>query len=38
MGDYKDLVYSVGLRDSDVKRLPAIRFKIHEMLSSWERH
>lgn len=34
--NYKDLVYSVGLRDSDVQRLPAIWKQVQEMLASWE--
>lgn len=34
---YNDLVYSVGLRDSDVVRLPAIREKVISLLQSWER-
>lgn len=37
LSHYKDLVYSVGLRDSDVKHLPSIREKVHEMLASWEK-
>lgn len=37
LGHYKSLVYSVGLRDSDVQRLPSIREKVHDLLLSWER-
>lgn len=37
LGHYKSLVYSVGLRDSDVQRLPSIREKVHDLLQSWEK-
>lgn len=33
---YKDMVYSVGLRDSDVNRLHSIRRKVSSLLRSWE--
>lgn len=36
LGHYKDLVYAVRLRDSDVTRLPSIREKVEGLLSSWE--
>lgn len=36
-GRYKNLVYSVGLRDSEIKHLPGIRTVVHELLTSWER-
>ncbi len=36
LSTYKDLVYSVGLRDGDIQQLPAIRTKVREMLASWE--
>lgn len=36
LGHYKDLVYAVRLRDSDVTRLPSIREKVKGLLSSWE--
>jgi hypothetical protein len=36
-GNYGDLVYSVGLRDSEIGRLPEIRRRIHDLLSSWEK-
>lgn len=36
INSYKDLVYSVGLRDSEMQRLPEICAKVREMLSSWE--
>jgi hypothetical protein len=36
IGSYKDLVYSVGLRDSEVQHLPEIWAKVREMLVSWE--
>lgn len=35
-GNYRDLVYSVSLRDSEIESLPSIRKKIHELLSLWE--
>lgn len=36
LGHYKNLVYAVRLRDSDVTRLPSIREKVSDLLSSWE--
>lgn len=36
LNNYKDLVFSVGLRDRDIQRLPGIWEKVHEMLTSWE--
>lgn len=36
LGHYHDLVYSVGLRDSEIKRLPAIHAQVRALLSSWE--
>jgi hypothetical protein len=36
-GTYSNLVYSVGLRDSEIGHLPTIRTKIEELLSSWEK-
>lgn len=36
LGHYRGLVYSVGLRDSDVERLPSIREKVNGLLLSWE--
>lgn len=36
LNNYKDLVYSVGLRDSEIQRLPEIWAKVGEMLASWE--
>jgi hypothetical protein len=36
-GTYGDLVYSAGLRDSEIKQLPLIHRKVHELLSSWEK-
>lgn len=36
LNNYKDLVYSVSLRDSDVHGLPVIWDKVHRTLSSWE--
>lgn len=37
LGHYRGLVYSVGLRDSDVERLPSIREKVNGLLLSWEK-
>ena len=37
LGHYRGLVYSVGLRDSDVERLPSIRQKVNGLLLSWEK-
>ena len=37
LSHYKNLVYSVSLRDSDVKHLPSIREKVTGMLTSWEK-
>lgn len=34
--NYGDLVYTMGLRDSEIERLPTIRRTIHDLLSSWE--
>lgn len=36
LSNYDDLVYSIGLRDVDVRRLPTIRSRIDGLLSSWE--
>jgi len=36
LSSYKNLVYSVGLRDSEMQRLPEIWAKVEEMLASWE--
>ncbi len=36
INSYKDLVYSVGLRDSEIQHLPEIWAKVREMLASWE--
>lgn len=36
LGGYKNLVYSVSLRDSEMQRLPEIWAKVREMLASWE--
>ena len=36
-GTYGDLVYSVGLRDSEISRLPEIRRRVHDLLFSWEK-
>ena len=36
LGHYKDLIYSVGLRDSDVEHLSSIRGKVNSLLLSWE--
>lgn len=36
INSYKDLVYSVGLRDSEIQRLPEIWAEVQEMLASWE--
>lgn len=36
LNNYKDLVYSVGLHDSEMQRLPEIWAKVREMLASWE--
>jgi hypothetical protein len=35
-GIYDDLVYKISLRDSEVRNLPGIRMRVHELLSSWE--
>jgi len=37
LSNYADLVYNASLRDSEIERLPAIRKRIHELLSSWEK-
>ena len=37
LGHYRGLVYSVGLRDSDVENLPSIREKVNGLLLSWEK-
>ena len=37
LSNYADLVYNVSLRDSEIERLPAIRKRVHELLSSWEK-
>lgn len=37
LSNYADLVYRIGLRESEIERLPAIRERIRELLSSWER-
>lgn len=37
LSNYGGLVYTVSLRDSEIARLPAIRRKVHELLSSWEK-
>lgn len=36
INSYKDLIYSVGFRDSEIARLPEIWAKVDELLSSWE--
>lgn len=36
LGNYKDLVFAVGLRDRDVRRLPEIWKRVRELLASWE--
>jgi hypothetical protein len=37
LSNYADLVYRIGLRESEIERLPAIRERIRELLSSWEK-
>ena len=37
LSNYGDLVYTIGLRESEIERLPAIRTRVHELLSSWEK-
>ncbi|MEP9404450.1 hypothetical protein [Sphingomonas sp. VNH70] len=37
LGNYGDLVYSLGLRDEDMPRLAMIHKKIHDLLRAWER-
>jgi len=37
LSNYADLVYRIGLRESEIERLPAIRERIRELLLSWER-
>lgn len=37
LSSYADLVYTIGLRESEIERLPAIRRRIRELLSSWEK-
>lgn len=34
---YKDLIYSVGFRDSEIARLPQILAQVNGLLSSWEK-
>ncbi|WP_202988235.1 hypothetical protein [Sphingopyxis terrae] len=34
---YEDLIYSIGLRDSDMRRLPQILAEVDSMLTSWEK-
>lgn len=36
IGNYKDLIYSVGFRDSEISNLPQIWAKAQDLLSSWE--
>lgn len=36
VNNYSDLVYSIGLRDSEIERLPEIWEKVRKMLASWE--
>ena len=36
LNTYGDLVYTVGLRDSEIARLPEIWAKVNELFSSWE--
>lgn len=36
ISNYGDMVYSVGLRASEMQRLPEIRAKVRAMLGSWE--
>lgn len=37
LSNYGDLVYTIGLRDSEIERLPEIRKEVVELLSSWEK-
>jgi hypothetical protein len=37
LSNYGDLVYTIGLRESDIQHLPAIRERIRKLLSSWKR-
>lgn len=37
INSYKDLIYSVGFRDSEIARLPEIWAKVDALLSSWEK-
>jgi hypothetical protein len=37
LSNYDDMVYSVGLRDGDIPRLPSIHRKVRELLGSWDR-
>lgn len=36
INNYKDLVYSVGFRDSEIQHLPEICGKVNKILLSWE--
>lgn len=36
ISNYKDLVYSVGFRESEIQNLPEVWAKVHEMLSAWD--
>lgn len=36
ISNYKDLIYSVGLRASEIQQLPDVWAKVREMLASWE--
>lgn len=37
LSNYGDLVYSLGLRDEDISRLPTLHKNIRDLLRAWER-
>ena len=36
LGSYSDLVYSLGIRDSEVARIPQIKRTVSKLLSEWD--